>query len=573
MRETLKRFLREVSLFSDLSDDELEVLVDVATEAHYPKDSRIVREGDPGGSLLIVVSGQVSIVLERPAAEPVELARFRRGEFFGEMSLFDGKPRSATAVAKVDSHVIEIGAEAFKQKITRNAQVPLKILGEIASRIRQTDSTVRDLADQVYRQASSALKASLDVQLDAVKTIYQKTEERASQTLERASQTVGHMERMWSLLTTKGLPILGVVLAVAGFLGFRSYQDLEAVTEKVRMRTEAVKKLTEEVKQWHREAKRDVTALREARAQLDVMKETTLELRHTREMAEALARRTATPQDLRRAAQNYEQEKKRLFERYFFDPQAGIRYEKFEADVVREAVDVFVALVSAARDLSARDAEHLLGALLFVLKSPGDAGAAGARWREERQVRELFQIVGASVEGPRRKATLDDLKRLLESPQPRMRQNTALILADFEERDAAVMDILDQTLADDHEGAWRRAASAIARARLGERPDRRPARDYLTQQLEQPPDVAYPAAAQLAQLERSKLKALAEQMDGPTGFDALHAKLRHAIDKRAPANCFEQRYAAYLVACLDDVDGNCRDALGKALGVECSARR
>jgi diguanylate cyclase (GGDEF)-like protein len=153
MSETLKGFLKSVDLFSGLADGELDMLTQVATETDYPGDSEIVREGDPGGSLLIVRAGEVRIVRERPVGEEVYICTFRPGDFFGEMSLFDGQPRSATARAVVDSRIIEIGGEPFMTAIAKTPKVALRVLAEIASRIRRTDETICELADEVYREA------------------------------------------------------------------------------------------------------------------------------------------------------------------------------------------------------------------------------------------------------------------------------------------------------------------------------------------------------------------------------------------------------------------------------------
>jgi CRP-like cAMP-binding protein len=98
MNDTLKVFLKDVSLFSGLSEDELNVLTQVATEVEYAKGSPIVLQDAPG-ALLIVYSGEVSIVLERPSGEPVHVSTFRRGDFFGEMSEDSQHQRSPAAVA------------------------------------------------------------------------------------------------------------------------------------------------------------------------------------------------------------------------------------------------------------------------------------------------------------------------------------------------------------------------------------------------------------------------------------------------------------------------------------------
>jgi len=80
--------------------------------AVYGSGETIVRQGEEGQSMFVVVSGTVSVVLE-PARE--EVARIPTGGYFGEMSLLTGEPRSATVLAVGDVTVIEIGAELFRR--------------------------------------------------------------------------------------------------------------------------------------------------------------------------------------------------------------------------------------------------------------------------------------------------------------------------------------------------------------------------------------------------------------------------------------------------------------------------
>ena len=162
----------------------------------------------------------------------MRVSTLRPGDFFGEMSLFDRKPRSATATAVVDSRIIKIGGDAFMSVIAKTPQMALKVLAEIASRVRHTDETVRELADKVYREAYSAVQAKVCSELDSIKTIYQKTEERASQTLERAAQTVGHLEWLWSLLL-RTIPVVGLALVVLAFFGIKSFNDVKTKVDEV----------------------------------------------------------------------------------------------------------------------------------------------------------------------------------------------------------------------------------------------------------------------------------------------------------------------------------------------------
>ena len=404
MSKTLRVFLKKVSLFSELSDAELDLLAQVAVEVGYPRNSQIVREGDPGGSLLIVRSGEVRIVLDHPMGEPVHVSTFRPGDFFGEMSLFDRKPRSATATAVVDSRIIEIGGEAFMNVIAKTPQMALKVLAEIASRVRHTDETVRELADKVYREAYSAVQAKVCSELDSIKTIYQKTEERASQTLERAAQTVGHLEWLWSLLL-RTIPVVGLALVVLAFFGIKSFNDVKTKVDEVNKWHDDVAKEGLQVQKIHQRLQSDAK-------DLAILKATMTDLQGIRESA-GLGQRIETVDDLRRVALNYEQARRSVYQRYIAASDA------FEPEVVLDAVDTYVMLGRGGRSggklvIKPEEQQGVLNALVFVLTNlpasddPEHPGQID--WRQDSQLPELFRVVGKGVEDRPLKMTLDALR-------------------------------------------------------------------------------------------------------------------------------------------------------------------
>src|SRR4051812_40051708 len=95
-----------------------------APMAVYGSGETIVREGEEGQSMFIVLSGEVRVALE-PSRE--EVARIHRGGYFGEMSLLTGEPRSATVLAVGDVVVVEIGADLFRRIASVHPQAIEKI--------------------------------------------------------------------------------------------------------------------------------------------------------------------------------------------------------------------------------------------------------------------------------------------------------------------------------------------------------------------------------------------------------------------------------------------------------------
>jgi small-conductance mechanosensitive channel/CRP-like cAMP-binding protein len=119
-----ERLLASVDLFATLPPELRNQIARSAPMAVYGSGETVVRQGEDGQSMFIVLSGSVSVVLE-PSRE--ELARIQRGGYFGEMSLLTGEPRSATVLAVGDVVVVEIGADLFRRMATVHPEAIEKI--------------------------------------------------------------------------------------------------------------------------------------------------------------------------------------------------------------------------------------------------------------------------------------------------------------------------------------------------------------------------------------------------------------------------------------------------------------
>jgi small-conductance mechanosensitive channel/CRP-like cAMP-binding protein len=106
-----ERIVAGVDLFSQLSDAQRREIAASTSTRMFGNGEAVVRQGNPGGSMFIVCSGAVSVVLE---PEQREIARIEKGGYFGEMSLLTGEPRAATVVAQGDAVVLELDAELFR---------------------------------------------------------------------------------------------------------------------------------------------------------------------------------------------------------------------------------------------------------------------------------------------------------------------------------------------------------------------------------------------------------------------------------------------------------------------------
>jgi len=128
--------LADVALFSALSVSERAALIAVAKPVQYAAGETIVRQGDSGRSLFVVVRGEASV---RLAGTDGEVARLRNGDVFGEMSLLTGEPRTATVSAVDDCDLVEIDADGFRAVVMANPPVLERVTTVTAARREELD--------------------------------------------------------------------------------------------------------------------------------------------------------------------------------------------------------------------------------------------------------------------------------------------------------------------------------------------------------------------------------------------------------------------------------------------------
>jgi small-conductance mechanosensitive channel/CRP-like cAMP-binding protein len=130
-RPALAEALSSVDIFASLDDRQRLGLADASRPALYAAGESIVREGDSGSSMFVVARGEAAVTL---VGTEGELARLRRGDFFGEMSLLTGEPRVATVTAATDCELLEIGADAFRAVVLADPALVERITAAITTR-------------------------------------------------------------------------------------------------------------------------------------------------------------------------------------------------------------------------------------------------------------------------------------------------------------------------------------------------------------------------------------------------------------------------------------------------------
>lgn len=138
-------FLATVPLFNGLDRSELEKFAEVTREKSYPKGSVILFEDDPGDSLFVVREGRVKVVLIGEDGREVILGVLGVGEYFGELSLIDDRPRSAHVIAMEDSNLLVLRREDFRKRVESSPSVAWGLLTELSRRLRRADDKIGGL--------------------------------------------------------------------------------------------------------------------------------------------------------------------------------------------------------------------------------------------------------------------------------------------------------------------------------------------------------------------------------------------------------------------------------------------
>src|SRR5438067_1257227 len=123
--------LAQVPLFADLPPRDLAELAGDFRRRRFTKRETICREGDPGSTFYIVESGRVKIALGSPEGKEVVLTLLGPGDFFGEISLLDGKPRSADAVMTESGQLLLLERDDFIGFVKRSPEAALYLLATL----------------------------------------------------------------------------------------------------------------------------------------------------------------------------------------------------------------------------------------------------------------------------------------------------------------------------------------------------------------------------------------------------------------------------------------------------------
>jgi CRP/FNR family transcriptional regulator, cyclic AMP receptor protein len=136
--------LSRVPLFAGLPPDKLSSLETMTQRRSFRRGEVVFHKGDPGDTLFVITQGQVKIILPSDSGEEALLGVLDEGEFFGELSLIDEQPRSATIVATEQTETLMLRRDEFLKFIVSSPELAIDMMRVLSRRLRETDEFIED---------------------------------------------------------------------------------------------------------------------------------------------------------------------------------------------------------------------------------------------------------------------------------------------------------------------------------------------------------------------------------------------------------------------------------------------
>ncbi len=136
--------LNEVPIFSRLDRKHLKRLSSTMVPRTFKAGDVIVKEGDQGAGFFVITSGKVEVVRGVAGDRPQVLATLGPGDFFGEMALFEGFPRSATVRCLEDTELLAMTRWDFRAELSSHSEIALAVLEAVVRRLREADARLSE---------------------------------------------------------------------------------------------------------------------------------------------------------------------------------------------------------------------------------------------------------------------------------------------------------------------------------------------------------------------------------------------------------------------------------------------
>jgi len=140
------KLLKDISLFSVLSDKEIDLLTQKSNTRTHPKNTVIVNEGDASDSLYLILSGAVKVFLGDANGKEIIINVLKEGDYFGELAIIEESNRSASIMTTEKATFAILSKTSFKEILTQHPEMAFRLLKYLARRVRELTNNIKGLA-------------------------------------------------------------------------------------------------------------------------------------------------------------------------------------------------------------------------------------------------------------------------------------------------------------------------------------------------------------------------------------------------------------------------------------------
>jgi diguanylate cyclase (GGDEF)-like protein len=166
--QDLTAFLKQVTIFSSLGDNEITEILKYCRLIGFKENETVFKEGAEGNELYIIYTGRVTITIQLPDGRQHEITQFKAGDFLGEMSIFDQSPRSASCITKEQSQLLSMRGQGFFDLVQTKPEIAIqimyKMLNTTTQRLRESDAFLSEMV----RWGENARKRAITDELTGV---------------------------------------------------------------------------------------------------------------------------------------------------------------------------------------------------------------------------------------------------------------------------------------------------------------------------------------------------------------------------------------------------------------------
>lgn len=189
----------DIPLFQSLPTEQRDYLLKLAHEYRYDKNSVIITQGERSNSLYIILDGRLKVYVTDEAGRQALLAFLNKGDFFGELSLLDDEPRSASVMTVEPTRLLCLTQDSFRRFMDAHPEQMLPMLRILARRLRAMDDTICSLSTlDVYGRVARVLLSEAE-QHDNGKTTprltHQDIAEMVGSSREMVSRILGDLRK------------------------------------------------------------------------------------------------------------------------------------------------------------------------------------------------------------------------------------------------------------------------------------------------------------------------------------------------------------------------------------------